>query len=170
MTPLCLTLIAASCHPTEEVAEEGDGLGDVSLRWSSRMAKLHILDAMLQGEDADEVILLDEQQVFLSDPKGERWDSNHQVLVESGILVEQSGEISVNFDEETWNVGGDHDISFDDVGQALTTVLSLKTLNWCGEEMTGGRFFSLWHDRFQGSLSSEDEYLENIEDYVACRL
>ena len=173
---LVLTLSSCSLSPVEEEEEEPY----VNLLWVGMMLNLHIIEKLIEHDEGGEYVRLLRGEGIENDYRREEQEENYLVLTTVEVLIEAEEGVVLNFDDTEWKIHGENEYRFIDVSGPLRESARLGEVTWCEEEEVGLHegalegdtsvimFYTEWYDKFIESYSTEEEYLESIEDYVNC--
>lgn len=174
---LVLVLCGCSLSSTEEEAEEEP---HVSQRWVGMTLNLYIIEKLLERDESGDYVRLLRGEGIENDYSREEQEENYLILTSVEALVEMEEGVAVNLDDTEWKIDGENEYKFIDIRSPLWDSARLGEVDWCEEEEVGlyegdlegdlsvHLFYMGWYDNFRKSYSTEEEYLESIEDYVNC--
>jgi hypothetical protein len=136
--------------------------------WVRGTARVYVLAEMFEV-DEESVLILGEQGNSFRSHGGQRWETNIDYFLDSGLLKEVDGELAVDTTVSVADAGnalpgGGHD----QMASALGDTLEASQVTWCGEDVKGSVFAEDYVDAHYGEFDSRQEYVESIEEYVAC--
>ncbi|WP_143832083.1 hypothetical protein [Nocardiopsis sp. CNR-923] len=173
-----MVALISACEFTEEQSSEDDSPsseasgGYVTKIWASATIYAYVLQEMFARDEDGSVMenigdYYEERREF-EEAAGLTYFDGMEILLSSGAIAEIDGGYRVAVDSDEWDLGSGSGVSESEVIQAMVLALEVNEVDWCGGSMNGYEFSELYLDSYWEDFDSHEEYVESIEEYVAC--
>lgn len=176
--PLVLCLLLSSCtwntdnQEEETINEEDEGSPSAPLTWVTNTTMQKTILRMVEEENGVLQATGTKEEPYLDNQPSEYYETNFDVLIESGMLAETDNGYTIASEAELGQLPGEPEVRSSLLASAMGSILRGNEVRWCGDPVRGMDFTDEYLDTHSNldhrTYETQDEYLESIEDYVDC--